>query len=112
MTFALRMTKIEHMDKLEKVRIYIQCMFWFQVCADCGPLELKVKEFFLSSVDRIRPVVFDFMSYESRRDAEVYCIGRRSWGPNLKRSSFIDYVISCHFQAFSNVLIYPFHKFS
>eukprot|EP00913_Durusdinium_trenchii_P020856 g19595.t1 len=49
-TFALRMFKLDHLDRLE------------QVCADAGPVELKVKEFFLSRVDRIR-------------DADVYCIG-------------------------------------
>lgn len=58
-TFALRMMKIEHMDKLEKV------------CGDAGPVELKVKEFFLSLVERIR-------------DAEVYCIGVAFESPGLR----------------------------
>ena len=78
MTFALRMSKIEHMDKLEKV------------CADCGPLELRVKEFFLSSVDRIRPVAVDFNLRKSRRDAEVYCIGSDAlWVRSNKKRSLI-----------------------
>lgn len=58
-TFALRMFKLDHLDRLE------------QVCADAGPVELKVKEFFLSRVDRIR-------------DADVYCIGVAFESPGLR----------------------------
>eukprot|EP00931_Biecheleriopsis_adriatica_P008339 TRINITY_DN109537_c0_g1_i1.p1 TRINITY_DN109537_c0_g1~~TRINITY_DN109537_c0_g1_i1.p1 ORF type:complete len:762 (-),score=200.90 TRINITY_DN109537_c0_g1_i1:14-2260(-) len=58
-TFALRMTKLEHLDRLE------------QVCGDVGPVELKVKELFLSLVERIR-------------DAEVYCIGVGFESPGLR----------------------------
>mmetsp|Transcript_99050 Transcript_99050/g.236355 ORF Transcript_99050/g.236355 Transcript_99050/m.236355 type:complete len:1014 (-) Transcript_99050:67-3108(-) len=58
-TFALRMSRLDHLDRLEKV------------CGDSGPVELKVKEFFLSLVERIR-------------DAEVYCIGVSFESPGLR----------------------------
>ncbi|CAE7758268.1 RTCA, partial [Symbiodinium pilosum] len=53
------MNKIEQLDRLE------------QVCGNSAPVELKVKEFFLSHVDRIR-------------DAEVYCIGVAFESPGLR----------------------------
>eukprot|EP00439_Symbiodinium_sp_Y106_P056903 s828_g8.t1 len=58
-TFALRMKKMDHLDRLE------------QVCGGSAPVELKVKELFLSRVDRIR-------------DAEVYCIGVAFESPGLR----------------------------
>lgn len=58
-TFALRMKKMDHLDRLE------------QVCGISAPVELKVKELFLSRVDRIR-------------DAEVYCIGVAFESPGLR----------------------------
>lgn len=53
------MTDLVHLDRLEKV------------CAESAPAEVKVKELFLSHVDRIR-------------DAEVYCIGIGFEGPALR----------------------------
>ena len=53
-----------------------------EVCGDAGPVELKVKEFFLSLVERIRQRLCAMPADESCqacffRDAEVYCIGAR-----------------------------------
>lgn len=53
------MKKMDHLDRLE------------QVCGSSAPVELKVKELFLSRVDRIR-------------DAEVYCIGVAFESPGLR----------------------------
>ena len=96
-TFALRMNKIEQLDRLEQASALIltwwaldstSCpQFWSQVCGNSAPVELKVKEFFLSHVDRIRQgsklslraILPDALRVNSTpaRDAEVYCIGAR-----------------------------------
>eukprot|EP00928_Gymnodinium_smaydae_P011797 TRINITY_DN14318_c0_g1_i1.p1 TRINITY_DN14318_c0_g1~~TRINITY_DN14318_c0_g1_i1.p1 ORF type:complete len:740 (-),score=104.15 TRINITY_DN14318_c0_g1_i1:228-2369(-) len=59
LTFMLKMSKVEHLDQLEKI------------CGEAGPAELRVNELFLSHVERIR-------------DAEVYCIGVSFESPALR----------------------------